>query len=392
MLRLACFAPLRCALRPEPRAGIPVSLAYKAAVLHAPKSRLAIETVVAADLAPGDVLVRIKAVGLCHTDLEVIEGSLRNPMPIILGHEASGVVEQMGPEARGVAVGDHVVLSWNPHCGHCFYCDRDLPILCESYLAQAPLAVQFDGKSRARLGDGRELKHLMYIGALAEYCVVPAQQAIVVPKELPFEQGCLIGCGVMTGVGAALNIASIHYGDAVLVIGCGAVGLAAVQGARMAGAEMIIAVDLATDKLKLAQKLGATHAINASSEDVAEAVRNLTGGRGADVVLEAAGNARAFRLTSEAVRPGGEVIWLGKTDVTEDVAFRWGSLMQEKRIRRSSYGGARPMRDFPMLARAALEGRLKLGDLISARIPLEQVNEGFDALKRGEAIRSVVLF
>jgi S-(hydroxymethyl)glutathione dehydrogenase / alcohol dehydrogenase len=369
-----------------------VALIYKAAVLHAPRTPLAIETVAATDLAACDVLVRIKAVGLCHTDLEVIEGALRNPMPIVLGHEASGVVEQVGREARGVAVGDHVVLSWNPHCGHCFYCDRDLPILCESYLAQAPLAVQFDGKSRARLADGGELKHLMYLGALAEYCMVPAQQAIVVPKELPFEQGCLIGCGVMTGVGAALNIASIHYGDAVLVIGCGAVGLAAVQGARMAGAETIIAVDLAAEKLGLARKVGATHAINATCEEVAEAVRNLTGGRGADVVLEAAGNAGAFRLTSEAVRPGGEVIWLGKTDVSEDVAFRWGSLMQEKRIRRSSYGGARPIRDFPMLARAALDGRLNLADLITARISLEQVNEGFDALRRGEAIRSVVLF
>src|SRR5579864_260931 len=268
---LAYFAPPPDIHR---KRNIPVALTYKAAVLHAPKTPLTIETVQAADLAPDDVLVRIKAAGLCHTDLEVIEGSLRNPMPIVLGHEASGVVEQMGPEARGVAVGDHVVLSWNPHCGHCFYCDRDLPILCESYLAQAPLAVQFDGKSRARLADRRELKHLMYLGALAEYCVVPAQQAIMVPKELPFEQGCLIGCGVMTGVGAALNIASIHCGDAVLVIGCGAVGLAAVQGARMAGAEMIIAVDLATDKLKLARKLGATHAINASSENVAEAVRS----------------------------------------------------------------------------------------------------------------------
>jgi S-(hydroxymethyl)glutathione dehydrogenase/alcohol dehydrogenase len=392
MLRLPHCAAARFAPRPEIAAEHPVALIYKAAVLHAPKTPLSIETVEAADLAPDDVLVRIKAAGLCHTDLEVIDGSLRNPMPIILGHEAAGIVEHAGLEAHGINAGDHVVLSWNPHCGHCFYCDRDLPILCESYLNQAPLAVQFDGTSRARLRDGRELKHLMYLGALAEYCIVPAQQAIVIPKELPFEQACLIGCGVMTGVGAALNIASIHYSDAVMVIGCGAVGLAAVQGARMAGAEAVIAVDLAQDKLRLAQKLGATHVIDAAKEDVVEGVRRLTHGRGADVVLEAAGSPRAFRLTSEAVRPGGEVIWLGKTDVNEDVAFGWGSLMQEKRIRRSSYGGARPLRDFPMLARAALDGRLNLHDLITARISLEQVNEGFAALKRGEAIRSVVAF
>ncbi|WJR79923.1 Zn-dependent alcohol dehydrogenase [Bradyrhizobium sp. NP1] len=369
-----------------------MTLRYKAAVLHAPKSPLVVETVEAKELAADDVLVRIKAVGLCHTDLEVIEGSLRNPMPIVLGHEAAGIVEQAGPSARGVAVGDHVVLSWNPHCGHCFYCDRDLPILCEPYLAQAPLAVQFDGHSRARLSDGRDLKHLMYLGALAEYCIVPAQQAIVMPKELPFEHGCLIGCGIMTGVGAAINVASIHYGDAVMVIGCGAVGLAAVQGARMAGAATIIAVDLADAKLQMARHLGATHAINASREDVIAVSKKLTGGRGVDVVLESAGSEAGFRASMEAARPGGEVIWLGKTDVESQVAFRWGSLMQEKRIRRSSYGGARPLRDFPMLARAALEGTLHLEEMITARIALEQVNEGFDALRRGAAIRSVVIF
>src|SRR5579872_6888558 len=250
-----------------------MTLSFRAAVLHTPSAPLRIETIRAGALKAGDALVRIRAAGLCHTDLEVIAGSLRYPMPIVLGHEAAGIVEAVGPEARGPKVGDHVVLSWNPHCGHCFYCDRDLPILCESYLSQAPLAVQFDGASRARLRDGRELKHLMYLGALAEYCIVPAQQAIVIPKELPFEQACLIGCGVMTGVGAALNIASIQYGDAVMVIGCGAVGLAAVQGARMEGAETVIAVDLADDKLRLAQKLGATHVVNAAKEDVADAVR-----------------------------------------------------------------------------------------------------------------------
>jgi S-(hydroxymethyl)glutathione dehydrogenase/alcohol dehydrogenase len=369
-----------------------VTFKYKAAVLHAPKSPLVVETIQAGELRPGDVLVRIKAVGLCHTDLEVIDGALRNPMPIILGHEAAGIVEEVGADVRGVTIGDHVVLSWNPHCGHCFYCDRDLPILCEEYLRQAPLAIQFDGHSRAKLEDGRELKHLMYLGALAEYCIVPAQQAIVVTKELAFEQACLIGCGVMTGVGAALNVASIHYGDSVMVIGCGAVGLSAVQGARMAGAGMIVAVDLEDRKLDLARRLGATHAVNISKGDAVDIARKMTGGRGVDIVLESAGSPNGFRSSMEAVRAGGEVIWLGKVDVENDVAFRWGSLMQEKRIRRSSYGGARPLQDFPMLAQAAVDGRLRLEELISARISLDQVNEGFEALRRGEAIRSVVVF
>src|SRR5437870_3680528 len=385
---------MRGSNRPPPqREKTAMAIEYRAAVLHAAQTPLTVETVIADGLKRNEVLVRIKAAGLCHTDLEVITGALRYPLPIVLGHEAAGIVEELGPEAAGRAVGDHVVLSWNPHCGHCFYCDRDLPILCESYLAHGPQAVAFDGESRARLADGRELKQLMFLGAFAEYAIVADHQAIVVPDELPFDRACLIGCGVMTGVGAALNIATIGYGDAVMVIGCGAVGLSAVQGARLAGAGEIIAVDLDPAKLALAVRLGATCTVDARSEDAAAAIAKAkTAGRGADVVFEAAGTPASFRTSVEAVRPGGEVIWLGKTDVAHDVAFRWGTLMGEKRIRRSSYGGARPARDFPLLARAYLDGRLKLDDLISRRIALEEINDGFAALQRGAAIRSVVMF
>jgi S-(hydroxymethyl)glutathione dehydrogenase/alcohol dehydrogenase len=322
----------------------------------------------------------------------VIEGSLRYPMPIVLGHEAAGIVEQAGPAARGVKIGDHVVLSWNPHCGHCFYCDRDAPILCEQYLGEGPKALPFDGESRTRLADGRPLQQLMFLGSFGEYCIVSDQQAIAVPKDIPFDRACLIGCGVMTGVGAALNLGAIAHGDSVMVIGCGAVGLAAVQGARLAGAGAIIAVDLDPAKLVLARRMGATHGFNASKEDVVAAGKRETGGRGVDVVIEAAGSASAFRATPEAVRAGGQIIWLGKIDVNKDVSFRWGSLMQEKRIRRVSYGNARPRRDFPLLARAYLDGSLMLDELISRRITLEGINDGFDALKRGETIRSVITF
>jgi len=369
-----------------------MTLSFRAAVLHAPRTPLTVETIVAGALKPGDVLVRIKAAGLCHTDLEVIEGSLRYPMPIVLGHEAAGVVEEIGTQVKGVGVGDHVILSWNPHCGHCFYCDRDLPILCETYLAEGPKAVAFDGESRVSLGNGGDLRQLMFLGAFSEYCVVPAEQAIVVPKELPFDRACLIGCGVMTGVGAALNIAAIEYGSVAMVIGCGAVGLSAVQGARLAGAGAIIAVDLDDVKLALAAKMGATVLVNARREDAVAIAKEKTGGRGADTVLESAGSPAGFALSVEAVRPGGEVIWLGKTDVAADVAFRWGALMGEKRIRRSSYGGARPARDFPLLARAYLDGKLLLDELITRHITLDEINAGFAALKAGEAIRSVVMF
>ena len=222
------------------------------------------------------------------------------------------------------------MLSWNPHCGHCFYCDRDSPILCEEYLGGGPQGRAFDGESRAMLADGRELQQLMFLGSFGEYCIVRDQQAIPIPKEVPFDRACLIGCGVMTGVGAALNLGAIAHGDTVMVIGCGAVGLAAVQGARLAGAGAIIAVYLDPAKLALAARMGATHGVNASADDVIAAGRRETGGRGVDVVIESAGSASAFRTTPEAVRPGGQVIWLGKIDVNQDVSFRWGSLMQEK--------------------------------------------------------------
>jgi S-(hydroxymethyl)glutathione dehydrogenase/alcohol dehydrogenase len=209
---------------------------------------------------------------------------------------------------------------------------------------------------------------------------------------LPFDRACLIGCGVMTGVGAALNVAGIGYGDTVMVIGCGAVGLAAVQGARLAGAGAIVAVDLDERKLDLAGKVGATDRVNARGEDAVAVAKAKTGGRGVDVVLEAAGQPASFRLSVEAVRPGGQVVWLGKTDVETEVAFRWGSLMAEKRIRRSSYGEARPARDFPLLAQACLDGRLFLDELITRHITLDEIDAGFAALENGEAIRSVVMF
>ena len=369
-----------------------MTLQYQAAVLHRAGTPLAIERVEAAPLAPSDVLVRVRAAGLCHTDLEVIDGSLRYPMPIVLGHEAAGVVEAVGSAVVKPRKGDHVVLSWNPHCGHCFYCDRGLPILCEDYLAKGPHAVQFDGQCKARRADGTELRHLMFLGAFGEYCVVQDQQAITVPKDLPFDSACLIGCGVMTGVGAALNVARIGRADTVMVVGCGAVGLSAVQGARLAGAARIVAVDLDDAKLDLARRMGATDCVNARTEDVVAVAKRLTAGRGVDAVIEAAGSGAAFRLTTEAVRPGGEVVWLGKIDIEKDVAFRWGSLMQEKRIRRSSYGNTRPARDFPLLARAYLDGRLMLDDLITQRIKLDAINEGFSALRDGKAIRSVITF
>jgi S-(hydroxymethyl)glutathione dehydrogenase/alcohol dehydrogenase len=186
-----------------------MGLKYRAAVLHQAGKPLAIEQVSAGAPNSTDVVVRVRAAGLCHTDLEVIDGSLRYPLPMILGHEAAGVVEEIGADVQHIRVGDHVVLSWNPHCGHCFQCDRGQPILCDTYLNEGSKGLHFDSRSKASLEGGGDLKHLMFLGAFAEIVVLPAQQAIVVPKEIPFDRACLIGCGVMTGVGATLNIAEI---------------------------------------------------------------------------------------------------------------------------------------------------------------------------------------
>jgi S-(hydroxymethyl)glutathione dehydrogenase / alcohol dehydrogenase len=362
---------------------------FRAALLHEIGRPLVIERVTVGALGPHDVLVRVQASGLCHTDLEVIEGSLAYPLPIVLGHEGAGVVEAVGAEVTLARAADHVVCSWNPSCGHCFYCDRDQPILCEVFSRTQPKGFLLDGTSRLSL-HGRPVHHFSATSSHAEYCVVHESSAIVVPREIPFDRACLIGCGVMTGVGAATRVAAVAPGSSVLVVGAGAVGLNAVQGARLAGAEVIVSVDVDDRKIELARVFGATHGINSARADTVAAVRALTGGRGADYAIEAGGREATFRLAVEAARVGGTVVFLGKVNVDQPVTFRWGSLMGEKHIVRSSYGGARPRRDFPWLARLYLEGRLKLDELITHRLPLAQVNDGFAAMAKGDVVRAVI--
>jgi S-(hydroxymethyl)glutathione dehydrogenase/alcohol dehydrogenase len=368
-----------------------MALSFRAAVLTAPGEKLRIETIEAERPRAGEVLVRIGAAGLCHTDLEVIEGQLVYPMPIVLGHEAAGTIAEVGPGVDPRRVGQRVVLSWNPHCGRCFQCERGQPILCDTYVSQAPLAVAFDGTTRLSLR-GQPVRTMMNIAAFAEYAIVTDACAVAIPSLMPLDRACLLGCAVLTGVGAAARIAGLHFGDRVAVIGCGAVGLSAVQGARLAGASMILALDFDQSKLAMALQVGATHTFNPTLLDPVVAIRTMTGGRGADCVLEAAGNEASFRCATEACRLGGQVVWLGKVGVDQEVSFRWGALMGEKRITRSSYGGAQTATDFPALAQSYLRGELKLDGLITKRIALEEINSGFDDLKAGRAIRSVIVF
>ena len=362
---------------------------FRAAVLNRVGAPLTIDTLEMAPLRAGDVLVRVRASGLCHTDLEVIQGQLAYPLPIVLGHEGAGVVEAVGAGVTRVKTGDHVICSWNPHCGHCFYCERGVPILCEPYKRHEPKGLLLDGSSRL-MRDGTPVHHFFTTSTHAELTVVSESSAIVVSKEIAFDRACIIGCGVMTGVGAAVRKAKVAAGASVLVIGCGAVGLNVLQGARLAGAGRIIAADVGAARLERAQRFGATDTIDVTSDGALDAVRALTGGRGADVVFEAAGHASAFRLAVEAVRPAGEVVWLGKINVDAEVRFRWGSLMGEKRIVRSSYGDALPQRDFPWLVEQYLEGRLLLDELITRRIRLDEINDGFADLAAGVGTRTVI--
>lgn len=363
----------------------------RAAVMRTRGQPLTIEHVDIAALGPGDVLVRLRAAGLCHTDLEISQGTLVRPLPIVLGHEGAGIVEGTSKNVTLVKPGDHVVCSWNPNCGHCYYCERNLPILCEPFGAHSSHGHLYNGASYLSV-DGEAIHHFMMVSSFAEFCILPEAGAIPVPREIPFDRACLLGCAVMTGFGAAVNIAPVEYGGSALIVGCGAVGLNAIQGSALIGAGAIIGVDTDPRKLQLALELGATDVIDARRDDVQAEVRRLTRGRGADCGYEAAGNEAAMQTVLECVRPGGQVVLLGKFEPDRKVAFRWASLMGEKRIRRSSYGGARPRRDFPRLARAYLDGNLKLDELIDRRIALDEINNGLAAMQRGETIRSVITF
>jgi len=364
-------------------------LKFKAAVLHKTQTPLQIETIEIKELKPTDVLIRLHASGLCHTDLEVMQGQLAYPLPIILGHEGAGVVEAIGKDVTELKIGDHVICSWNPNCGACFYCDRDQPILCEPFGLHQPAGHLMDGTSRYSI-DGKKLHHFSVVSSHAQYCVVPQSGAIAVNKNIGFDQACLIGCGVMTGVGAAVRYAQVQEGSHVLVIGCGAVGLNVIQGARLQKAQTIIAVDRIPDRHLPCIKMGATHFIQSDDANILPMIKDLTKGRGADYVFECAGNEQSLRMSLEALRPGGQLVILGKTQVNQDVKLRFGSMMGEKRIVRSSYGGARPHRDFPWLADLYMQGDLLLDELITHRLQLENINDGFDAMSRGEVLRAVV--
>ncbi|MEA2441102.1 MAG: hypothetical protein QOH76_2526 [Thermoleophilaceae bacterium] len=338
----------------------------------------------------GELLVRVRAAGLCHSDLSVIDGSRPRVMPMVLGHEAAGEVVEVGPDVEGFSVGDHVVTTFVPACGHCEPCRDGRAPLCVPGAAANTAGTLLSGERRWRGFDG-ELHHHLGISAFAEHAVVSARSAVRVDPELPFEVAALFGCAVLTGVGAAANAAHVRMGDRVAIFGLGGVGLAALLGAVAAGATTIVASDRVQSKLDLALELGATHTVMAGPSAVEE-VRAATGG-GADAVIETVGNAAVLAEAYAATRRGGVTVTVGLPHPSKQLSISAVSLVAEERTLRGSYlGSGVPALDVPRYIDAYKAGKLPVDRLLTHRISLDEINEGFDRLASGEAVRQAILF
>ena len=363
----------------------------RAAVLERTGSSLSVEDLELAPPGPGEVLVRLHASGICHSDQNAIDGVAETPCPAVLGHEGAGVVEAVGPGVRRVSVGDHVALSWAPSCGECAECLRELPQLCSTAWPAMGAGMLLDGTSRLSR-DGALIHHYSFISSFADACVVPERSCVPIPRDVPFEIAGLVGCAVTTGVGAVWRTAGVRPGDRVAVIGCGGVGLSAVLGAVAAGAGSVIAVDISAAKLETARQLGATDGVlwAGSAEATAAAVHEQSGG-GVDYAIEATGRTEAMLAAFLATRARGAAVLIGIP--REDAVLSLPALTiprMERRVLGSIYGSSRPERDFALTLELYRRGRLPLDRLISHRLPLEQVQHGLDLLVSGEAIRAVL--
>jgi Zn-dependent alcohol dehydrogenase len=363
----------------------------KAAVLYEERKPVVVEDVDLRGPEEREVLVRIAASGVCHSDYHRVTGDIPNPLPAILGHEASGVVEEIGPGVTRVSKGDRVVLSWAPFCGDCFYCERDRPAQCIKFWDEGGKGTLFDGRIHLGKG-GQPIYHCCFISSFAEYCVVPDTACVAIPQEMPFDKASLLGCAVTTGVGAAINTARVQPGSSVVVIGCGGVGLNVIQGATLSGAERIVAVDLKPSKFDLARQLGATDTIDASEVDVVEAIHELTHGLGADYAFEAIGVAATMEQAYAVTRRGGTVVVVGVGAVGTTMELPANKLAENEKIFTGSYyGGAHPPTFMPYLIDLYLEGKLKLDELMTRTYSLDDTEQALQDLKLDDAGRGVLI-
>ncbi|MDO8295926.1 MAG: Zn-dependent alcohol dehydrogenase [Caulobacter sp.] len=358
----------------------------KAAVLREVGKPLQIEDVQINKPGPHEVLIRTVAAGLCHSDLHFMEGSYPHPLPAVLGHESAGVVEQVGSEVRTVKVGDHVITCLSAYCGHCESCLTGHLSLCVSPETKRGA----DEEPRLTTAAGPMIQFLN-LSSFAEHMLIHEHACVAIRKDMPLDRAALIGCSVMTGVGAAIHTSSVRPGETVAVIGCGGVGLAAVNGAAIAGAGRIIAIDMHASKLNLAKHFGATDVIDASQDDPVKAVMELTKG-GVDHSFEAIGLKKTTEQAFKMLARGGTCNVIGMIPVGTMIELHGADFLGEKRIQGSLMGSNRFPVDMPRLVDFYLSGRLKLDEMIGQRIKLEEVNQAFEELKRGELARSVIVF
>ena len=359
----------------------------KAAVLYELGGRLEVEDI---ELADPEVLVKVSAAGVCHSDISVFDGVIPFPLPAVLGHEGSGVVESVGPGVDHLQPGDHVIFSFIPACGECFYCMRGMRNLCEPSLRLG--GSLFDGTSRLTNGKGASVNHFSSTACFAEYTVVPEHGAIKIDPDVPLDNVALIGCCVTTGVGAVFNTAKVEPGSSVAVFGCGGVGLSIVQGATISGAQPVIALDLWDERLDLARELGATHTINASTEDGTRQIREWTDGKGVDYAFEAIGNPDVFSQAYRSIHWGGTCVCVGVPAADAKLTFDSRLIMQERTIKGSLYGSSNPRVDFLNLVDLYSAGKLKLDQMVTGRFPLDRINSAFEDLRQGIGARSLIVF
>lgn len=363
----------------------------KAAILTSANTPFRIETVELDDPKAGEVLIKITASGVCHSDWHVATGTTNHPMPVITGHEGAGIVQALGDGVTRVKVGDHVTLSWTPDCGECFYCQNNQPNLCETFTEPIWAGVQLDGTSRVRW-NGEQVFIYSGLGTFAEYVVVPQQSCVPIRQDVSLKAASLVGCAVATGVGAALFTAKVRSAESVVVYGAGGVGLNIIQGAAMCGAYPIISVDTNTAKMDIAREFGATHCLM-SDENTIQAIRDLTGGRGAEHVFESVGLPRLQEIALDAVRPGGMLTLVGLSPMGSGTNLPGAVITRtEKTIRGSYYGTVNPRRDFPLFVDLYAAGKLKLDELISREYRLEDINEAYQAMLTGEIARGIIVF
>jgi len=361
----------------------------RAAVLYGYNEPFKVEPVELQAPQQGEVLVRLAASGVCHSDLSIQRGIVPMRPPIIIGHEGAGVVEAVGPGVTSTRPGDHVVLTWLYSCGHCRDCSRGRPHLCDTAAKSTMTGAMYDGTTRFRIG-ATEIRH--WVGSFAEFTVLPEQATVPIRKDVPLDIASLLGCGVMTGIGAAMNTAKVEPGDEVAVYGCGGVGLNVIQGAALCGAEKIIAVDLIDNKLQMAQQFGATHVINPGNGDPVEQIKALTGGRGVDYVFEVIGNVTVMQAGFSALRSGGKLVIVGVPQATAQLALPAIAFLQEKGVIGSFYGSPRFRYDIPRILDLYVAKKLKLDELVSRRLTLDQINTAMELMEQGDVARSVLVY